>query len=135
MSPGQTSRKQPAADQARSDVSPPNSAGANTTETDPRLLNTEDIHIRSYGQHTASDLAVEVTTASGDVVFESQYTIKPGAMKSEVNTLPPGKYTVRAALNSECQETCCCHIDAAPDHTAVIEIGNGVLSLTEGLPI
>jgi hypothetical protein len=101
---------------------------------DSRTAQTEDLHVRSYAHEWAYDVAVEVSTLDGDVVFDADYYLQPGDAESELDALPPGKYEIRATLDNETRETAQCRIGDAPEQTAVIEVGNGVLSLTEGLP-
>lgn len=109
-----------------------NAAGdASDGRTTPR---SEDLHLRSYAHEWAYDVAVEVRTLDGDVVFEADYYLRPGDAESELDTLPAGEYEVRATLDNDRRETVRCRIGDAPEQTAVIEVGNGVLSLTEGLP-
>jgi hypothetical protein len=68
------------------------------------------------------------------VAFEADYHLQPGDADSEVDALPAGTYEIRATLDNETRKTATCRIGSDPDRTAVIEVGNGVLSVTEGLP-
>lgn len=95
---------------------------------------TEDLHLRSYAHEWAYDVAVEVRTPDGDVAFAAEYYLQPGDAESEIDALPPGEYEIRATLDNDRRETATCRIGPEPDRTAVLEVGNGVLSLTEGLP-
>ena len=95
---------------------------------------TEDLHLRSYAHEWAYDVAVEVCTPDGDVAFAAEYYLRPGDAESEIDALPPGEYEIRATLDNDRRETATCRIGPEPGRTAVLEVGNGVLSLTEGLP-
>ena len=97
-------------------------------------VRTEDIHIRSYDHRWSYDLDVEVRTGSGDRVFEERYCVAPGQTTGELDTLPSGEYEITVTVDNDRYERVQCRIGASPDHTAVIEVGNGVLSVTEGLP-
>jgi hypothetical protein len=101
---------------------------------DSQTARTEDIHVRSYAHEWAYDVTVEIATPDGDVVFDTDYYLQPGDAESELDALPPGEYEIRATLDNETRETAQCHISPSPHRTAVIEVGNGVLSVTEGLP-
>lgn len=92
----------------------------------------EDIHVRSYDNQWSYDLSIEVTDTDGDVVFENRYYLQPGRVESELDALPAGDYEVEATLDNLKQETLRCRIDGDPEHSVVIEIGNGALSLSEG---
>lgn len=94
----------------------------------------EDLHLRSYAHEWAYDVAIEVVTPDGDLAFAADYYLRPGDTESEVDALPAGKYEIRATLDNGTRKTAACRIGSDPDRTAVIEVGNGVLSLTEGLP-
>jgi hypothetical protein len=93
----------------------------------------ESVHVRSYAHERAHDLAIEVAAPDGEVVFRKRYHLPPGRIESEVGAIPEGEYEIRAVLDDERCVSRRCRIDDSPDGTAVVEIGNGVLSLTEGL--
>ena len=122
MAPKQTTRARTAGRRARD---APDSRPA---------ARSEDLHLRSYAHEWAYDVAVEVVAPDGDVAFEADYHLQPGNAESEVDTLPPGEYEIRATLDNDTHKTAACRIGSDPDRTAVIEVGNGVLSVTEGLP-
>jgi hypothetical protein len=103
-------------------------------DDDRTAARSEDLHVRSYAHEWAHDVTVEVVTPDGDVAFGADYYLLPGDVESEVDTLPAGEYEVRATLDNDTHETATCRIGPEPDRTAVVEFGNGVLSLTEGLP-
>ncbi|GGJ00183.1 hypothetical protein GCM10008995_07530 [Halobellus salinus] len=94
----------------------------------------EDLHLRSYAHEWAYDVAVEVVSPDGDVAFAADYYLQPGDAESVIDALPAGEYEVRATLDNDTHRTATCRIGADPDRTAVIEVGNGIVSLTEGLP-
>ena len=108
-------------------------AGRRARDSRP-TARSEDLHLRSYAHEWAYDVAVEVVAPDGDVAFAADYHLQPGDTESEVDTLPPGEYEIRATLDNDTRETAACRIGTDPDRTAVIEVGNGVLSVTEGLP-
>ena len=93
----------------------------------------EALHIRSYDHQWSYDLDVEIVTNDGEMVFQERYYLLPGHTESEFSTIPSGDYQLRVTLDNRHEETLECRIDSAPDHTAVIEVGNGALALTEGL--
>lgn len=93
----------------------------------------EVLYIRSYDHQWAYDLDVEIMTEDGVTVFQERYYLLPGHIESESNVVPDGDYQLRVTLDNSYSETLDCRIDSSPDHTAVIEVGNGALALTEGL--
>ena len=123
MAPDQTTR-------ARSD----GRRDSDAPDSHPPAARSEDLHVRSYAHEWAYDVSVDVRTPDGDVAFEADYYLTPGDAESEVDALPAGEYEVRATLDNGRRETATCRIGPDPGRTAVIEVGNGVLSLTTGLP-
>lgn len=93
---------------------------------------TEEIHIRNFDFSRTYDLTVEVYDADG-LVFASRYYLTPGKTVSERGRLPPGEYEIRVELDGRRERRLHCEIDDTPDKTALVEIGNGTVSVTEGL--
>jgi hypothetical protein len=111
-------------------------AGSRATPTstgDGETAAAEEIHIRSYDHDRAYDLRLEVRVPGGDVAYADRYYLQPGASESEIDIVAPGGYRVEAVLDNDDRRSRRCRIGSAADHTAVVEVGNGVLSLTEGL--
>ena len=94
----------------------------------------EDVRIRSYDRRRSYDLDVEVVTADGRgrPLLHRRYVVEPGATTCEVDLLPAGEYEVHVTLDNDHHDVLRCRIDDHPAHTAVIEVGNGVVSLTDG---
>lgn len=98
-----------------------------------QVARSEALHIRSYDHQRSYDLDVELMTADGETVFRERYYLLPGHTESEASIVPRGDYELRVTLDNKNEETLECQIDSTPEHTAVIEVGNGALALTEGL--
>jgi hypothetical protein len=94
----------------------------------------EDVRIRSYDRRRSYDLDVEVVAAAGRgrSLLHRRYVVEPGATMCEVDLLPAGEYEVHVTLDNAHHDVLRCRIDDRPAHTAVIEVGNGVVSLTDG---
>lgn len=105
----------------------------NSTETSDKVARrSEEIHIRNFDVNRAYDLTMEVRDSEG-LVFANRYHLTPGKTVSELGRLPPGEYEVRVDLDGRRQQTALCEIDGTPARTALIEVGNGTVSVTEGL--
>lgn len=100
-----------------------------TRSTDRR---SEELYIRNFDVERTYNLTVTVKDSDG-IVFTNRYHVKPGVTVSELNRLVPGEYLVQVELDGQQQAEIPCSIDESPDHTAVIEVGNGIVSVTEGL--
>lgn len=104
-----------------------------TLEHRPEVVGTEHVHLRNHDHQWGYDLALEVVDADGRAVFEDRYYLQPGQTESELDALPAGEYEIRATLDNLQEATLECRIGPDPEHTVVVEMGNGVLSLTAGL--
>lgn len=108
-------------------------AAQQSLATRREVVGSEDLHVRNYDHRWGYDLTVEVREPDGTMVFEKRYYLQPGQVESELGVLAEGEYEFRATLDNLQEEQLRCRVDPAPEHTAVIEVGNGALSLTEGL--
>lgn len=109
------------------------SSSETSTSVLPESVGSEAIHIRNYDHQYGYDLSIEAVDTHGDVVFAKRYYVQAGYEECEHDVLPSGDYLLRATLDNLQEAELDCRVDAAPEHTAVVEIGNGALSLTEGL--
>jgi hypothetical protein len=66
-------------------------------------------------------------------VLDERYYLQPGEARSEHGLLPSVEHELHATLDGCRDATLRCRIDSSSEHTAVVEAGNGALSLTEGL--
>ncbi|MFT4922861.1 MAG: hypothetical protein ACI8XM_002080 [Haloarculaceae archaeon] len=94
---------------------------------------TEDVHVRNYDVRRTYDLVVSVESESGTREFDRRYTLRPGQCRSLVDVLSAGTYDVTVALDPVSQQTRKCAIGPAPDDTALVEVGNGIVSISQGL--
>jgi hypothetical protein len=112
---------------------PPSPTGPEAPDERNGAVRSEDLHVRSYAHDAGYDLEIEVVDDDGSVAFRDRYYLQPGAAKSEVNVVPDGEYEVRAVLDGDSETARRCRIGSDLAETAVVEVGNGILSLTEGL--
>lgn len=110
----------------------PDGTAAMATSERPGRPRSETIHVRSYDHQRAYDVHVELVD-DDDTVFEERYYLLPGTTASEMDAVPRGTYELRVTLDNTSRETTDCHLDSSAEHTAVIEVGNGTVALTEGL--
>jgi len=93
----------------------------------------EDVLIRNYDHRRGYDLHLTVVTYPGNTTFQKRYYLPPGEVVSECDLLPSVDCEITVTLDDAEETSGHCRIDSSPEYTAVIEIGNGTLSLTEGL--
>lgn len=94
---------------------------------------TEDVLIRNYDHRRGYDLRLVVRTQTGETAFQNRYFLQPGETVSECDLLPNGDYEVAVTLDNTQEASGQYRIDSSVDHTAVVEVGNGAVSLAEGL--
>jgi hypothetical protein len=104
--------------------------GGQSTRTS---VDTEDVHLRNYDPFSEYDLTMTVTDESGDLVFRQRYYFQPGEVESERDLLEPGTYEVTVELDNRRRETATCRVGPDPERTVHVELGNGTVSVTEGL--
>jgi hypothetical protein len=105
----------------------------NGTEVERRVAErSEEIHIRSFDISRSYNLTVRVEDSAG-LVFARRYHLSPEKTVSVCGQLSPGEYEVDATLEGRRRRSIRCEIDSTPQGTALIEVGNGTISLTEGL--
>jgi len=113
--------------------------GASTRADDPearlagRPLESETVFLRNYDPYRAYDLELAVHDESGTEVFGGRYYFQPGQIESVRGALEPGEYEVTVVLDNRREKTVRCTVDEAPEHTIHVEVGNGIVSVTEGL--
>jgi len=97
-----------------------------------RAATSEEIHIRNFDTAHSSTLTLRVRD-EGDLAFAKRYQLEPGTTESVCGELPDGEYVVIVELDGHRRERARCRIGPQPDETALIEVGNGTVSLTQGL--
>jgi hypothetical protein len=102
-----------------------------TAVNQPVSQQSEEIHIRNFDLNKAHNLTIEVHDSDG-LVFANRYYLTPGKTESELGRLQPGEYELRVELDGRRQETTTCAVDGTPERTALVEVGNGTISVTEG---
>ena len=111
-----------------------------THQRDPRSDDAEghpvtssQVYMRNYDPYWEYDLTVTVRDGAGNLVYDRRYYFQPGQVKHERDPLQPGEYEVTVELDNRQRKTETCRVSADPDHTIHVELGNGLVSITEGL--
>ncbi|MEF8900069.1 MAG: hypothetical protein V5A25_02435 [Halovenus sp.] len=95
----------------------------------------ETLVVRNYGT-TAVSLDVTFVETDDAVAFDRTYRVAPGETISTPTRLPRGVYRVVARLSEvpgEQRDTAECLVGSAPGETALVETGNGLVSVTDGI--
>lgn len=93
---------------------------------------TEDIHLRNYDAGSSHLVWVQVLD-DGDQVIETTCRLRPGEAHSITDAVPPGEYDIAVGVDGRRRERSRCRIGDGPERTSLVEMGNGVVSITEGV--
>lgn len=91
-----------------------------------------EIHIRNYDVETGHSVWINVVD-HGDQVLETTRRLRPGEVRNVTGAIPPGEYDVEVGVDGLRREVVRCRIGPGPEQTALVELGNGVVSVTDGL--
>lgn len=104
-----------------------------TPEETPPFVSEESLVLRNYDSTDSHDVTVRLLDATDEVAFRRTYTLDPTATVTVCTRLSRGVYRVEARLDEERTTSVDCLIGSGPDETALVEVGNGVVSVAEGL--
>ena len=102
-------------------------------EAESQRATTEHIHVRNYDFERSYGVMVKIEDTSGDRLFSRRYFLRPGQSRSERGLLIPGTYRITAAIDPPQRDAMDCAIGETPDRTGLVQVGNGVVSVSEGL--
>jgi hypothetical protein len=103
------------------------------TDATPDYLRAEQVFLRSFDHRRGYDLEVELRRPDGEPVLDRRYYLPPGGTASELDLDVDGRYAVRVTMDNGVSRERECRVGPAPADTLVVEVGNGALSLTQGL--
>jgi hypothetical protein len=95
-------------------------------------LDRADLFIRNFDTNRVNHVTVRVRDEDR-IAFASRYALTPGKTECECDRLPPGEYDLVVEMDNHRRETATCQIGSGHEHTALIEVGNGTVSVTQGL--
>lgn len=104
-----------------------------SVDSESELIGIEQLLLRNYDHRWGYDIAVEVIDEEGTIAYEQRYYLQPGQVESVVGVLSDGEYEFRITMDNLQEETLECRIGEGIERMAVVEVGNGVHSLTQGL--
>jgi hypothetical protein len=113
---------------------------AQTTEGGLRVTD-ESVVLRNYDGAAAHSVTVRLRDPEGDVAFERPYELGPGETVSVQTRLQRGVYTAEAVSHADSAPAAVSDerdsepalVGSGPDETALVELGNGLVSVTEGV--
>ena len=138
-------------------------AAGDETPLGPSAVRTrsEQLCLRNYDEHRSYRVRVSVSrpdalsrdgttaangaTGADECQYEATFELAPGEVATEMEVVPPGRYDVTVAGTADpasdrrdtaptpVEAAAACNVGAEPPQTVVVEVGNGVVSVTEGL--
>jgi hypothetical protein len=91
-----------------------------------------DCIVRNHDADREYDLTVRVSDGD-ETVLERAVVVEPGGTVAWTDAVPPGRYEVRAEVTAGPDAGGECAVDASAEGTALVEVGNWHVSVTEGL--
>lgn len=90
----------------------------------------EDIRVRNYDARPHK-VALQISDATGTSAFEETYYVPEEATASIVNELESGEYTASVTVDGTKHAVADCRIDEGPTESILIELGNGIVNITD----
>lgn len=107
-------------------------AEVEATRTEAADVGGEGLVIRNYDGNTIHEVDVRLTNPSDDVVHHETYRVPPRSVRSIAVQLPRDTYVAEAQTDNG-SESQVCLIGPAIDEMALVELGNGLVSVADGL--
>ena len=106
----------------------------------------EQFHLRNYDESRQYRLTVSVSRPNRGLEREIDYELPPGQAASDFEAVSPGRYEVHVSgsfrpagqerhhgTTGSDEESASCNIGDRPQQTVVVECGNGIITVSEGL--
>ena len=94
---------------------------------------TDALVVRNYDGRTSHQITVRFLDAADEVALERTYTLSPGDVVSVATRVERGVYRVEAHTEEGDIVGTDCLVGTGADETAIVEVGNGLVSVSEGL--
>ncbi len=93
----------------------------------------ERIVLRNYDHEFSYEVSVTVTAESGQIIYNKQHYLLPQEYDRILHGFPEDRYRMEASYENQRKALEGVQLDENHENSALIEIGNGTLSLTRGL--
>lgn len=91
------------------------------------------VHVRNYDHETRHSVGVTLETTDGDEVLADRHTLSPGQSSRMSARLELDEYVLRVRVDGVERRRRPCRLGPEPVDTAVVELGNGAVSVTTGV--
>lgn len=99
---------------------------------DERLVNDECLIVRNHDGLDSYTVEVRFVTPDDTVVYEREFDVGPLETIVVEGRLSRAVYRVDARLEDGQRATAECLLGSGPHETALVEMGNGIVSVVEG---
>jgi hypothetical protein len=92
----------------------------------------EAVHVRNYDHADGHSIHVTVTDAVGRVRLTSRCYLAPGQSRRMATAIEPGEYRLAVRVDGVARTMTECRLGEPPARTAVVELGNSIVSVSQG---
>ncbi len=107
--------------------------GTSTSREPPQAVSDRSLVVRNYDGSEAHEVTVTFLDPDGDQAFARTIAVAPLETVAVETRLERAVYRVRARVDSDETGSAECLVGSGPDETALVETGNGTVSVAEGL--
>ncbi|MFC7323558.1 hypothetical protein ACFQMF_03060 [Halorubrum rutilum] len=99
---------------------------------DRRTPSSESLSVRNYDAATVNTLSVRLVDSRDEVVVDRSVSVEPSETASVRLPVDRATYRVEATLDEDASDSAECLVGDTPEERAVVECGNGVVTVTAG---
>jgi hypothetical protein len=97
-----------------------------------RYVDEETLVCRNYDSERTHEVTVRFLDADDEVAFRETYAVPSESVVSVSLRLPRAVYRVDARVDDDATASAECLVGSGPHETALVEVGNGLVSVAEG---
>ncbi len=90
------------------------------------------VRVRNYDHRQRHAVTVAVDSPDGDRLLSDRFSLPPGESGRSRAALPAGEYDLHVLVDGVERARTTCRLSRSPSDTAVVELGNGAVSVTSG---
>lgn len=107
-------------------------AGGRPDDEPPFVSDLDAVHVRNYDHQEGHSIHVTLENVDGRAALTDRSYLAPGQSAHVSGTIDPGRYRLRIRVDGIERRRADVELDRTGAGTAVVELGNGVVSVTEG---
>lgn len=104
-----------------------------STPDDPSPVTGECLLIRSYDGRRQHQVTVRLHDTEDEIAFQGNYTVPPLGVVAVRECIDRGVYGVDVSIDGDTGASADCLVGSDPTETALVEFGNGLVSVSEGV--